>query len=255
MTSAGKQPDPNSLKQRVRKVLERTGVGRRALEVYGQYSRNRLARHHGAAKTFFTHVYQTNFWDDPESVSGPDSTVSYTAGLRQEVGRLLTSLHIRSIFDAPCGDFNWFRLIDLPPDTTYIGADIVEPLIARNNELYGTAQITFEVGDLCKDAFPHVDLWMCRNALFHLSYDDIYATLRSAEKADIPYCLITTHPRSPKNVDIPSGSYRLLNLEAAPFSFPQPVARIDDFAEGEEYRQMCLWTKEQVSEVLRRAVR
>jgi hypothetical protein len=238
------------LKPWTRRVLEKTEFGRRALEVYGLYRRNRLAASHGNARAFFTNVYETNFWNDPESFSGPDSTVAYTGNLRRELAELLLRLDVRRILDAPCGDFNWFRLVDLPPGAVYAGGDIVEALVARNATLYGKETRTFHVIDICRDPLPASDLWICRNAMFHLSYADIYAALRNCLNSGIGYFLATTHPRCDKNVDIPSGSYRLLNLELSPFLFPAPLARIEDWAEGEDVRQICLWRREQIAKVM-----
>jgi len=241
------------LKPWTRRFLEKTELGRRMLEAYGLYRRNRLATSHGDAKTFFTSVYQTNFWNDPESFSGPDSTVAYTENLRRELTKLLLQLDVQRILDAPCGDFNWFRLVDLPPGTVYAGGDIVESLVARNTALYGKETRSFHVIDICRDPLPTSELWICRNAMFHLSYADIYAALRNCSNNGIKYFLATTHPQCVKNVDIPSGSYRLLNLELRPFLFPTPLARIEDWAEGEDVRQICLWRQEQIAEVINRA--
>lgn len=233
-------------KRWIRSVLEKVPFGRRFLEAYGLYSRNKLARDHGGAQGFFEYVYKTNFWADPESVSGPDSTVAYTEQMRTSLQALLKRLGVRRILDASCGDFNWFKMVELPAGVTYVGGDIVEPLIARNIAQYGNENRSFQVIDICRDALPSSDIWICRNTLFHLSYADICLALRNGVDSGIGHFLITTHPRK-DNADIVSGSYRPLDLEAAPFLLPEPLARIDDWAEGEEFRQLCLWSRDQIS--------
>ena len=45
--------------------------------------------------------------------SGPGSSLVQTATIRRDIPALLASLGIRSFLDAPCGDFNWMRHVDL----------------------------------------------------------------------------------------------------------------------------------------------
>ena len=66
-------------------------------------------------KAAFTTIYRQNVWGSRESVSGNGSTLASTEVFRAEFAALLTTLGIRSILDAPCGDFNWMRLVPLPP--------------------------------------------------------------------------------------------------------------------------------------------
>lgn len=44
---------------------------------------------------------------------------------------------VRSVLDIPCGDFFWFKEIKLDLDS-YIGGDIVAPLITSVAELPGS---------------------------------------------------------------------------------------------------------------------
>ena len=48
--------------------------------------------------------------------------------------RLLSRRRVRSILDAPCGDFYWMKEVALC-DIDYIGADIVEEIIARDRNV------------------------------------------------------------------------------------------------------------------------
>jgi hypothetical protein len=60
----------------------------------------------------------------------------YTETIRQTLPALLAELRVESMLDLPCGDFNWMKQVELPV-SRYIGADIVEPLIAKNQGQYG----------------------------------------------------------------------------------------------------------------------
>ncbi len=203
------------------------------------------------SEALFTHYFRQNVWGDPESVSGSHSTIRYTANIRQQLPPLFDRLDVRTILDAPCGDYNWFRLVPRHPETLYIGADIVKPLIAANQAAFANSNTSFVRLDLVRDPLPPVDLWICRDCLFHFSNERIFLTLRNFLRSPIRYFLTTTYPHAPKNTDIPTGKFRLLNLERPPFCLGQPLLRIDDWIEGHPVKQLALWERAALAETLR----
>lgn len=238
----------------VRTLLERLPGGR-ALVAWVR--RERFARRWGgrrSAREIFSHFYETNRWQDGESVSGPGSTLEYTRSIRAALPALFEQYGIRSILDAPCGDYNWFRHVPRP-GIRYVGADIVGPMIQRNQERYGDATTSFIELDITRDPLPPADLWLCRDVLFHLSNADIFKALKNLERSDVRYVLTSTHPACRSNGDIATGSFRLLNLRLPPFSFDAPLIAIDDWIEGYPERQLCLWTREAIVASLRESSR
>jgi hypothetical protein len=200
----------------------------------------------------FTKIYKTNYWGNNESVSGSGSTIEYTKGLRVELEKLLINFKVKSIFDAPCGDFNWMRLIVADKNITYIGGDIVKPLVERNIELYNSINIKFINIDLTKNQYPYADIMICRDCLFHLSYKDINLVLKNFIDSQIPYLLTTSHIDVIKNADIITGDYREIDLFSPPFNFPNEVlCRIKDWIEPLPPREMCLWTRDQIISTLK----
>lgn len=192
-------------------------------------------------KERFIRYAEKNRWDDTESVSGPGSTLLYTENLRNELPPVLEKFGVRSILDAPCGDFNWFRLVELPPGVSYLGGEIVPDLVASNTKSYAREGIAFSELDIITDALPAVDLWMCRDVLFHFSYQDAFSALRNLLASEVGYFLTTTHPECEANRDIRTGSFRQINLLLPPFDFPEPLCTIDDWIEGFPVRHMALW--------------
>ncbi|HVZ93307.1 MAG TPA: hypothetical protein VG797_02240 [Phycisphaerales bacterium] len=83
----------------------------------------------------FRHIYKNRTWGDRESVSGPGSELAETHAVRAILPPLLKELGVTSILDAPCGDFNWMKHVDLT-NIHYIGADVVPELIAENTRRY-----------------------------------------------------------------------------------------------------------------------
>lgn len=143
--------------------------------------------------------------------------------------------------DAPCGDYNWFSAVDREPGFEYIGADIVPALVERNQSHYGGARVRFMRLDIVRDPLPPVDLWMCRDCLFHLSNRDIFSVLANLLRSQIPLFLSTTHFECAGNKDMATGGYRFLNLELPPFQLGEPMEVIDDWIEGFPKRKMALW--------------
>lgn len=196
-----------------------------------------------AGNNIFDYYYQNNTWGDSESVSGPGSTLAYTENIRTKIPELVEELGVFIILDSPCGDFNWFRAIEWNRSISYIGADIVKPLIDKNQLLYGDASKRFISLDITNDKLPQADLWLCRDCLFHLSYKDIAIAIQNFLTSDIRYILTSNHQNCTKNKDITTGSFRLLNLELPPFNLGKPIMVIDDWIEGFPERQLCLWER------------
>jgi hypothetical protein len=201
----------------------------------------------------FVEIYERNLWESAESRSGIGSEAIATENIRRHLPVILERFSIRSILDAPCGDFNWMRLVALPAGVSYVGWDIVPQVIDANRGKYADAQHEFAVSNMLSDPFPRVDLMMCRDCLFHFSHADIRRTLQNFVAADIPFLFTTTHSGRDEstNTDIETGYFRRIDLFCAPFSFPaDPLYRVEDFAPGHLAREMCLWDRSQVQTAL-----
>ena len=195
----------------------------------------------GGAREVFTSIYNENNWGNNESVSGHGSSVEYTENVRKEIPVLVKQLGIKSILDAPCGDYNWFRLIDREPAFNYTGGDIVTDLIKRNKELYENDNTKFIELDIIHEKLPPVELWLCRDCLFHFSYDDVFDTIHNFLESEIQYLLTSTHSECRKNRNITTGDFRLINLELPPFNFGKPKLYIRDWIPGYPVRNLGLW--------------
>lgn len=201
----------------------------------------------------FEAIYRRKLWGNDESVSGPGSTLLYTENLRRELPALFKTHGVKEIFDAPCGDFNWMRHALNDVHVSYVGGDIVQPLVETLQSEFGREGCRFVCIDLTRDAFPKADLMICRDCLFHLSYADIQRVLENFLASDTPLLLTTTHLNfaSFENHDIQSGDFRLIDLFSKPFQFSTAaLARIDDWVAPDPPRQMCLWSRNQVGTAL-----
>lgn len=169
----------------------------------------------------FTRIYNSAVceWFSRESVSGVGSELRVTNRMRQELGTLIKRFGITSIADAPCGDLNWMKHVDIGT-CRYIGIDIVKELIESNIRNFGPTR-EFRYLNLIENIIEKVDLIICRDMLAHLTYEQIATALRNFKNSGSKYILVTTNVRTQRNVDIEgAGGWRTLNLELTPFNFP-----------------------------------
>src|SRR5262249_52674810 len=159
----------------------------------------------------------SNAWGDAESVSGPESHEARGRDFQDELLALLDARQIHSMIDAPCGDLNWMKHVLAAHPLSYLGIDIVEPLIARNAQRYAGPQCQFLCGDFTRADLPRADVIFCRDGLVHLSFIDARAAIRNFSRSGSRYLVATTFIDRTSNKDVPTGGWRPLNLQAAPF--------------------------------------
>lgn len=199
-------------------------------------------------KQVFTGIYATNKWESTETSSGSGSERPRMKNVRLGFERLTDELMIRSVLDAPCGDFNWMKDANLS-GIDYVGGDIVEQLVGFNVHRYGSPARRFTVLDITRDSLPKVDLILCRDALVHFS--DLHAAqaIQNFKKSGSKYLLTTTFTDTENNFDIITGWWRPLNLREAPFNFPPPLMTISDTDSDDFYddKVLALWRSEDIS--------
>uniref|UniRef100_A0A7V4LC70 Class I SAM-dependent methyltransferase n=1 Tax=Desulfobacca acetoxidans TaxID=60893 RepID=A0A7V4LC70_9BACT len=203
-----------------------------------------LRRRWQSREAVFTAIYRRKQWRSRESASGIGSELVWTAAVRRALPEIIRQTGTRTLLDAACGDFHWFKEMDLDLEA-YIGGDIVPELIAENQRRYGDARHCFRKLDLTRDPLPRVDMILCRDCLVHLSFADIFAALGNIAASGSTYLLTTTFPRLQQNRDIITGDWRPLNLELPPFNFPEPLLLINEgyTRGGERYadKSLALW--------------
>ena len=178
----------------------------------------------GMRRRAFERAYREALWTTTgESLSGNGSGLDATERLRVVLPSALRELEIRTLVDIPCGDWNWMAHVDLPVDR-YVGGDLLPSLVQENQRRFGNARREFRVIDLCRDALPAGDLLLCRDALVHFSYRDIWRALANVATADIRYFAATSFPGTTANQDQLTGvEWRHVNLEVAPFELAPPT--------------------------------
>ena len=153
-----------------------------------------------------------------ESLSGPGSHLENTTEIISFINSTLINYNITSILDLGCGDWNWFKKVDLR-NCSYEGWDCDDVMI-DNNKKFGHS---FFVKDIITDEYPDVDLIICRDVLFHFPKDMGSAVLQKIKRSS-KYFLSTTFKDVTENseidnyANIPGWGYYKINLDIEPFN-------------------------------------
>ncbi|WP_456868116.1 class I SAM-dependent methyltransferase [Galbibacter sp. BG1] len=100
------------------------------------------------------------------------------------------------VCDLGCGDFNVGKYL-VKYTKRYIGVDIVEGLIKRNQEVFTQDNLTFECLDIATDSLPTADIVLIRQVLQHLSNKEVQSII--SKLSAYKYVILTEH--------LPNGSF------------------------------------------------
>ena len=188
-------------------------------------------------KVFHDIIYKVNgaFWQD--HTCGTGSLLKNTVNVRQQLPKIIKEFSIKSMLDAPCGDFSWMSTLDINTIVDYTGGDIVSKMVAENKS--NNPNYNFIHIDVVNSDLPDVDLLFTRDLLIHLSNDDILKLIKNIANSNVKYWLVSNYTNT-VNSDVSTGHHRPVNLKSNPFNFPKPLLIFDDSA-GHVERHMALW--------------
>lgn len=175
-----------------------------------------------SAEEVFTRIYDHGIWGvNEEGIghSGGGSTVESSKKYMIFLQNFLKRHNIKSVVDVGCGDWEFSQHIDWS-GIDYTGVDVVESVIARNNEKFGCQTIRFLHGDSTQMNLPKADLLICKDVMQHLMHEDIFNLC--AQMPKYKHCLFTNDvdpstSTSLNDVMCPRGPTRQLDLTRAPF--------------------------------------
>ena len=192
----------------------------------------------------FTKIYKTNYWNGIESKSGTGSDLIATATLIPHLIDLINNLEVKTMIDAPCGDFHWMKeVVDHLNVEEYFGMDVVPEMVAGLVEKYtnleSTPKRTFSQIDVVHDILPKCGVIFSRDCLVHFSYETAKQIMRNFIASGSEYVLMTTFLSEDRPYgDILDGQWRAINFQLKPFNFPEPERVIIEGCMEDHYR----WT-------------
>lgn len=197
----------------------------------------------GKGMDAFREIHRQNVWNNDDSISGSGSSLHATQSLRAALPPLLGRLNIERMLDAPCGDYHWMAVTNIG-ELDYIGAELVPEIVESLVVKFANEKRHFMCLDMSVADLPKADLILCRDCLVHFSYEDIHRTLTNFRRSGARFIATTTYPNATFNVDCPTGHWRSLNLQLAPFNFPKPIEIIwDDVVthRGKGDKNLAVW--------------
>lgn len=208
-------------KMRLSKKVVKSVLPSGLLRFYYQLRLSRLRRDNRSKpiKEVFTNIYAAHQWGGEEGnyCSGSGSNAAHASRYAAAVNLLIKSKGIETVVDLGCGDFTVGKAIS-KSGIRYIGIDIVDGLIKRNQEKYSNNRTEFMCLDIVADTLPEGDLCMIRQVLQHLSNAQIASVLEKTRK--YRWVIVTEHYPAPfvnvcLNIDKPHGpDTRLLDDSA-----------------------------------------
>jgi len=196
-------------------------------------------------ETIFTEIAKKNTWGAKTTVSGPSSTLPKTIELRSNLIQVLQQLEIQSILDCGCGDYHWMKTIPLS-SIQYLGVDIVESLIKKNQVTYTTDTIHFQKMNLLEDPPETADLWFARDFCCLYSYKEIKRFFQKFLESNSAYIALTSVESRTENTDGIVGSWRPLTITAPPFNLQDPIACIEDDLQWFRKKTLHIYRREQI---------
>jgi SAM-dependent methyltransferase len=179
------------------------------------------ASHPRPTKEAFSRIYEKAKWGknaEGKGNSGAGSTLDNTLIYRVYLQQFLADHHIASVVDAGCGDWEFSRVIDWS-GIDYKGYDIVDAVIAADQQQYTAPNVHFFTANIVDDPLPKADLLIVKHVLQHLSNADVAKFF--TKLANYKYVLLTDGVNkltlSGDNADINAGQYRDLDPTKPPF--------------------------------------
>jgi len=181
-----------------------------------------------------------------EPCCGYGSTIEGASDAKKFIENMLEKYQLWKILDCGCGYYgNWTKDLKMLPNQVYIGLDINEEVINRNNQEFPGME--FHCRDFVNEKLPRFKAIICRDVLFHLPNEFVIKALSNFKESGTTYLIATTFPQVTKNIDLPTdyiGSvekeygYRDINLEIEPFNLGEPLEFVD---ETKWTRRVAIW--------------
>ncbi len=188
-------------------------------------------------KIIFNLIFKSYHWRDynkttiDESDSGLGSDLKITKQLIKDLDIFLKNNQIDSILDIACGDFFWMnKLINNNKHLNYLGLEIVESIVKKNNKIFSNQKVKFICSDVIKEDLPqNHDLIIVRDFLIHIKNVDIINLVEKIKKSKCKYFAINSFPNIKSNDEIKGyGHHRYVNIEIPPFNLKNVYKVIDD---------------------------
>lgn len=191
-----------------------------------------------SAETLFTTAYKEN---SAQQQPNPEKSKQ----LRLLLSSLLTSLQLKSVLDCGCGTTGLHTsLQDL--GVTYLGVDIVKPLVAQLQTTQSTSTCKFQYMDVFQDPPETADLWIARDLLNLYPDSQHNQFFQKFLESGSLYLALTSVDTNTENSAGVLGIQRRMNLQAPPYSMPDPLVSLLDGQQWFCTKKLCVYSRSQI---------
>lgn len=189
---------------------------------------NTFARAGGSSEVLYYYEFcqkdhQTIFTPQYRDASGPGSTRSITRPYRRFLESFIKDHRLKTILDLGCGDMEVMSRVDLRK-AKYLGVDVISERVARNAKKH--PDLKFKRGDARTFSVDGFDLVIIKDVLQHWSNDEVKVWIDRFLASSAKMALVTNCNYGPTvNTNIPTGTWRALDLTKPPFSVGSVVFR------------------------------
>lgn len=154
-----------------------------------------------------------DYWNDRYNSGHNSGYGSYDDQLDFKLMWLKELRGIETISEIGCGDFNFGKhVLELFPNARYVGSDISEVIVQKNQELYPQQVFTTDNSEV-----PPADLVLCVDVLFHIiDEEELSKILEKLESIWKKYLVITAYEREEEK----TNHVRIRNFDYKRFGEP-----------------------------------
>lgn len=163
--------------------------------------------------------------------------------LLSELSSLYITFTIKSVLDCGCGSFPWPQDSSIP----ILCIDIVESLLEEQMETYkDSTQVQFQKLNVCTDPPETKDLWIARDLLSMMTYEQINLFFQKFLESKSKYIGITSIETSRQNTDTTKGILRPLAIDKHPFFLKRPLHILQDGQQWFKKKTLNIYSREQI---------
>lgn len=189
----------------------------------------------------FNYIYEEKVWGQ-ESVSGNKVKPEVDSKVVEIINQVIHKYNIKTILDLGCGDWSIMSNVNLDNVDLYVGVDIVEDLINKNHDLFGSDKIQFKYQNAQLSFDGQFDLVICRDLITHYPNISAEKIINNTFESDFKYILMTTWEEGDNSEEFTRYSnVRKLNFYSDPFNMPEPIEKF--YEDESQLKQLSLWTK------------
>ena len=177
----------------------------------------------------FDNIHTNKLWSSHGDGSGIGSSTLYNSNMRTLMSEFMLENNVKTFIDVPCGAFQWQStwLKELEEQhshvfDSYFGIDISREVLKQtqnNIRSLKSSSYVIEIynGDMIQYKLPqNYDVLFCRDALQHLSYNNIWKAIENFKKCNAKWYIIGGYWPGFNN-DIYDGDYFDFNITQYPF--------------------------------------